>query len=254
MRRPLVAGNWKLHGSRDGNARLLAALRTGLDPGWAVDVMVCPPFVYLAEAHAALEGSPVLLGAQDVSAENQGAYTGEVSAGMLREVGGSHAIIGHSERRTLYGESDELVARKFKAVVAAGLVPVLCVGETLQEREAGTTHAVVQRQLDAVFAAVSIEEFARGVVAYEPVWAIGTGRTASPEQAQDVHAFIRHAASMRSARMAGGLRILYGGSVKGTNAQALFGMPDIDGGLIGGASLEAGDFLTICNAAAGTVT
>jgi triosephosphate isomerase len=254
MRRPLVAGNWKLHGSRAANAALLGAIRAGLDPAWPIDVMVCPPFVYLAEACATLAGSPLLVGAQNASAESQGAFTGEVSAAMLRDVGCSHAIVGHSERRALYGESDETVARKFKAVVAAGLAPILCVGETLAERKAGATHAVVQRQLDAVFAAVTPDELGLGIIAYEPVWAIGTGRTATPEQAQDVHAFIRRAVAARSARMAGELRILYGGSVKGANARALFAMPDIDGGLVGGASLDAGDYLMICGAAAGTAT
>lgn len=252
MRRPLVAGNWKLHGSRASNASLLGAIRAGLQSSWDLDVMVCPPFVYLAEVAAALQGSPMILGAQDASAEVQGAFTGEVSASMLRDVGCSHVLVGHSERRTLFGESDELVARKFRTAVAAGLSPVLCVGETLQQRQAGATEAVIRQQLDAVLAAVSDEELARGIIAYEPVWAIGTGHTASPEQAQEVHAVIRRTVLVRSARIAGELRILYGGSVKGANAQALFAMPDIDGGLVGGASLDAVDFLKICSAAAGT--
>lgn len=252
MRRPLVAGNWKLHGSRASNASLLGAIRAGLQSSWDLDVMVCPPFVYLAEVAAALQGSPMILGAQDASAEVQGAFTGEVSASMLRDVGCSHVLVGHSERRTLFGESDDLVARKFRTAVAAGLSPVLCVGETLQQRQAGATEAVIRQQLDAVLAAVSDEELARGIIAYEPVWAIGTGHTASPEQAQEVHAVIRRTVLVRSARIAGELRILYGGSVKGANAQALFAMPDIDGGLVGGASLDAVDFLKICSAAAGT--
>lgn len=254
MRRPLVAGNWKLHGSRASNASLLGAIRAGLHSGWDIDVMVCPPFVYLAEISAALQGCRVMLGAQDVAAETQGAFTGEVSAVMLREVGCSHVLVGHSERRTLFGEADELVARKFKAVVAAGMSPLLCVGETLQQRQAGTTEVVVRRQLEAVLDVVSDEELARGIIAYEPVWAIGTGHTASPEQAQEVHSVIRHAVLARSARIGGELRILYGGSVKGANARELFAMPDIDGGLVGGASLDAGDFLKICSAAAGTTT
>lgn len=252
MRRPLVAGNWKLHGSRASNASLLGAIRAGLQSSWDLDVMVCPPFVYLAEVAAALQGSPMILGAQDASAEVQGAFTGEVSASMLRDVGCSHVLVGHSERRTLFGESDDLVARKFRTAVASGLSPVLCVGETLQQRQAGATEAVIRQQLDAVLAAVSDEELARGIIAYEPVWAIGTGHTASPEQAQEVHAVIRRTVLARSARIAGELRILYGGSVKGANAQALFAMPDIDGGLVGGASLDAADFLKICSAAAGT--
>lgn len=254
MRRPFVAGNWKLHGSQTANESLLSAIRSGLDSGWAIDVMVCPPFVYLSDAARMLQGGSLLLGAQSVSAEAGGAYTGEVSAAMLKDVGCSHAIVGHSERRRLYGESDELVAGKFKAALEAGLVPVLCVGETLAEREAGRAEEVIQRQLDAVLAAVGPEGLGRGVVAYEPVWAIGTGHSATPEQAQEIHAFIRRVAASQSDRMAGGLRILYGGSVKGSNARALFAMPDIDGGLIGGASLEAGDFLTICKAAAETAT
>lgn len=252
MRRPLVAGNWKLHGSRASNASLLGAIRAGLQSSWDLDVMVCPPFVYLAEVAAALQGSPMILGAQDASAEVQGAFTGEVSASMLRDVGCSHVLVGHSERRTLFGESDDLVARKFRTAVASGLSPVLCVGETLQQRQAGATEAVIRQQLDAVLAAVSDEDLARGIIAYEPVWAIGTGHTASPEQAQEVHAVIRRTVLVRSARIAGELRILYGGSVKGANAQALFAMPDIDGGLVGGASLDAVDFLKICSAAAGT--
>jgi triosephosphate isomerase len=252
MRRPLVAGNWKLNGSRTANTSLLMALRAGL-PAAArgCDVMVCPPFVYLAEVGSAIDGSGMLLGAQDAAVESSGAFTGEVSAAMLRDVGCTHAIVGHSERRALYGETDEIVARKFQAVRAAGLQPILCVGETLQERQAGLTSEVVARQLGAVLAAVPVGEFAAAVIAYEPVWAIGTGLTATPEQAQSVHTEIRAMIAARDARMASGLRILYGGSVKGSNAGALFAMPDIDGGLVGGASLDPGDFLSICNAASG---
>jgi triosephosphate isomerase len=251
MRRPLVAGNWKLNGSRAANASLLTAVRAGLPPGRACDVMVCPPFVYLSEVIAALAGSGILVGAQNSAAEAAGAFTGEVSAAMLGDVGCSHVIVGHSERRALYGETDSVVARKFLAVRAAGLRPILCVGETLQERQAGVTQQVVSRQLAAVLDQVAIKEFATAVIAYEPVWAIGTGHTATPEQAQAVHAEIRAIVAARDARIACELRILYGGSVKGSNAAALFAMPDIDGGLVGGASLDAADFLLICNAASG---
>jgi len=217
-----------------------------------VDVMVCPPFVYLADVAAAIGGSGLLLGAQDAATESSGAFTGEVSGAMLKDIGCSHAIVGHSERRALYGEDDDIVGRKFKAVRAAGLAPVLCVGETLAERQGGMTEAVVRRQLEAVLAAVPVDEFGSAVIAYEPVWAIGTGHTATPEQAQDVHRFIRGLIAARSAKIAAELRILYGGSVKGANARALFSMPDIDGGLVGGASLDAADFLLICSAASGS--
>jgi triosephosphate isomerase (TIM) len=251
MRRPLVAGNWKLNGSRLSSANLVHAICAGLRPDRRSDVMVCPPFVYLAEVGARLGVSGVLLGAQNASAEATGAYTGEISAAMLRDVGCTHVIVGHSERRALYAESDEVVARKFIAATAAGLQPILCVGETLEERQQGHTENVVRRQLEAVLDRVPAGDFAAAVVAYEPVWAIGTGQTATPAQAQDVHAFIRGLVAARSARMAGELRLLYGGSVKGSNAAALFAMPDIDGGLVGGASLDAADFLSICSAASG---
>ncbi len=253
MRRPLVAGNWKLHGNRSANATLLGALRDGRSTAPAADIMVCPPFVYLAESQQMLDGSGILLGAQNVSCESSGAFTGEVSAGMLRDVGCTHVIVGHSERRSLYGETDDVVARKFTAARAAGLCPILCVGETLQERESGVTRDVVARQLAAVLERVPAGELAAAVVAYEPVWAIGTGRTATPAQAQEVHAFIRAIVAAQDVRISTQLRILYGGSVKGSNAAALFSEPDIDGGLVGGASLDAVDFLKICHAASGLV-
>jgi triosephosphate isomerase len=253
VRRPLVAGNWKLNGSRHSNSQLLATLREALAVDSGADVMVCPPFVYVAEIAAALAGSGILVGAQDVSAEPGGAFTGEVSATMLRDVGCSHAIVGHSERRALFGEDDALVARKFRAACSAGVSPILCVGETLEERRAGVTAEVVRKQLEAVLDAVPTQEFARCIVAYEPVWAIGTGQTASPEQAQEVHASIRGMVATRGDRMALELRIIYGGSVKGSNARALFSMPDIDGGLVGGASLDAAEFASICGAASGLV-
>ncbi len=237
MRQPLVAGNWKMHGNRAANRALLDAIVAGAGTG--AEMAVCVPFPYLAQAAERLAGTPVAWGAQNVSEHAQGAYTGEVSAAMLAEFGCRYVIVGHSERRSLYGETDELVAAKFGAVQAAGLRPILCVGETLAEREAGRTEEVVARQLDAVLAK---HAKAPTVLAYEPVWAIGTGRTATPEQAQEIHAFLRK-------RVAHGARILYGGSVKPQNASAIFAMPDVDGGLIGGASLVAEDFLAIARAA-----
>jgi triosephosphate isomerase len=227
----LVAGNWKMHGSRASIAALLDALVKENPSGCAV----CAPFPYLAQVAERLRGSQIAWGAQNVSEHAQGAYTGEVSAAMLAEFGCRYVIVGHSERRQLYGEGDALVAAKFAAVRSAGMTPILCVGETLQERDAGKTEAVVGRQLGAV-------DFGNAVLAYEPVWAIGTGRNATPEQAQEVHAFLRK-------KVPSGTPILYGGSVKPQNAAAIFAMPDVDGGLIGGASLVAKDFLDIVKAA-----
>ena len=251
MRLPLVAGNWKLNGSLAANRELLQGIIAGL-PAAGVEVMVCPPAVYLASTAAELDGTAVLLGAQNVAAQELGAYTGEVSAAMLRDVGCSHTLIGHSERRTLFGDTDDVVAAKFVAARAASVQPVLCIGETLQERQAGATMTVVRRQLDAVLNTVGADGFAGAIVAYEPVWAIGTGQTATPEQAQEVHAEIRARLANADAKLAAETRILYGGSVKGANAADLFSRQDIDGGLIGGASLQAGEFLAICQAAAGT--
>jgi triosephosphate isomerase len=251
MRKPLVAGNWKLNGSRDSNAALVGELVSRVGALDGVDIMVCPPFVYLDQVRTLLQGSGVLLGAQNLSLETAGAFTGEVSGSMLLDVGCQQVIVGHSERRALYGETDAVVAGKFQAALAQGIVPVLCVGETLDEREAGSTMAVIERQIRTVTASAGIDGFAAAAVAYEPVWAIGTGRTASPEQAQEVHAHIRSIIAAASAKIAGDLRILYGGSVKGANASALFAKEDIDGGLIGGASLDAADFAKICEAAAG---
>ncbi len=251
MRVPLVAGNWKLNGSLAANRELLREVIAGL-PATGVEVMVCPPAVYLAPVAAELTGTAVLLGAQDVSAHAQGAFTGEVSAAMLGDVGCTHTLIGHSERRTLFGDTDSLVAAKFVAARGASLQPVLCIGETLEERQAGQTMDVVGRQLDAVLNGVGAAGFAGAIVAYEPVWAIGTGQTATPEQAQEVHAEIRARLAAADAKLAAETRILYGGSVKGANAAELLSMQDIDGGLIGGASLKAGDFLAICEAAAGS--
>ncbi len=249
-RRRIIAGNWKMHGSRSHNHALIEAL---LAPDTIDDSVIClvfPPFVYLAEVARQLAGSTIGLGAQDVCAEAQGAFTGEVSGAMLADVGCTHVLVGHSERRTLYREDDALVARKFMAALAANLTPVLCVGEQLAERDAGATHAVVARQLEAVLAVAGAAGLARGIVAYEPVWAIGTGHTATREQAQDVHAFIRGRVAAHDASIAAGLAILYGGSCKAANSADLFGMPDVDGGLIGGASLKAEEFLAIWSAAA----
>ena len=245
MRRKLVVGNWKMNGSHPANAELLAAL-VGARP-YGCDVAVCVPFPYLTETATALAGSDIRWGAQDCSAHDNGAYTGEVSAAMLSEFGCRYAIVGHSERRAMHCETDALVAHKAQAALGRGITPIVCVGETLEQRETGETEIVVKRQLAAV-----IHQLAHCageiVVAYEPVWAIGTGRTATPEQAQDVHRVLRvqlHAATGRGEAM----KILYGGSVKGDNAAALFAQPDIDGGLIGGASLKAAEFVAICRAA-----
>lgn len=249
MRRPIVAGNWKMNGSRAENDRLIDAILGALPADAAAEIVVCPPFPYLGEVVRAVRGSNVTVGAQDVCAEAVGAHTGEVSAAMLRDIGCTLVLVGHSERRAIYGESDLLVARKFAAAQLKGLVPVLCVGEQLAEREAGTTFEVVGRQIDAVVELCGVQALGAAVVAYEPVWAIGTGRTASPEQAQDVHAFIRGRIAANDANIAGSLRILYGGSVKSANAAELFAKSDVDGGLIGGASLQADEFVAIAKAA-----
>ena len=240
-----------MNGSLAESRELVAALRAGVTAKAPATMLLCPPFVYLAAVRQWLEGSPIELGAQDLADKpGTGAYTGEVAGQMLRDVGCSHVIVGHSERRALYGETDAVVATKFKAAQAAGLIPIACVGETLEQREAGKTRSVIERQMAAVLDAAGAPAFAQAVVAYEPVWAIGTGRTASPEQAQEVHAFIRGMVAARDATIAAGLSILYGGSVKGSNARSLFAMPDIDGGLVGGASLVATEFLEIFRAAA----
>jgi len=250
MRDFLVAGNWKMNGDAAVNAELVAGITAGTPKTNAVKLLVCPPFPYLAAVAAGLEGSSVLLGAQTVSEHPAGAYTGEVGPAMLRELGCEYVILGHSERRALYGESSQDVAAKFAAALDVGLNPILGVGETLEERESGLTQSVINEQLAAVLEAVGIDAFATAVIAYEPVWAIGTGLTASPEQAQETHAQIRAVLAGQNAGVAEAIQILYGGSVKGDNATGLFVMPDIDGGLVGGASLKAGDFLAIAEAAA----
>jgi triosephosphate isomerase len=247
MRTPLIAGNWKMNGGLASNATLLAGL-LGDKTELSAELAVCVPAPYLAQVQSALSGSPVRWGAQDVSAHEKGAFTGEVSANMLFEFGCSYVIVGHSERRSYHAESDELVAQKALRAVTTGLTPIVCVGETLEEREQGATDAVVARQLAPVLDAVGTQ-LTSMVIAYEPVWAIGTGKTATPDMAQQVHARIRALIAERDAEGAQQVRLLYGGSMKPDNAKDLLAMPDIDGGLIGGASLNASDFLAIANAA-----
>ncbi len=251
MRRPLVAGNWKMYGSRASVKALIEGIKSGAADLRGVDVVVCPPFVYLDQAAALLQGSDIAWGAQNLcQVPGSGAYTGEISDAMLQDFSCRYVIVGHSERRNIYGEDDALVAEKFLVAARAGLTPIVCVGELLEEREDGATESVVGRQLDALLNAEGgMEALQAAVIAYEPVWAIGTGKTATPDQAQEVHAFIRSRLAERDEVLAAGMRILYGGSVKPGNAAELFGMTDIDGGLIGGASLKADDFLAICRAA-----
>jgi len=248
MRRILVAGNWKMNGSYETNKTLIESIK----PSVAicdVDILVCPPAVYISQVAELAEGTNIAWGAQNLSQEAPGAFTGEIAASMLMDLGCSHVIVGHSERRALYGETDTIVAAKVSVALEAGLKPIICVGETLEQRESNETETVVGRQLDAVIDAVGIEGIGNAVIAYEPVWAIGTGKTATPEQAQEVHAFIRNRCAEHDNSIAERVQILYGGSVKPDNAAQLFAMPDIDGGLIGGASLEAGSFVAICHAA-----
>jgi triosephosphate isomerase len=248
MRSKLVAGNWKMHGSLTENEVLVTALRSGVDSAKVYDIAVCVPFPYLAQAERLLSGGRIAWGAQDVSEHPKGAYTGEVSATMLVNFGCRYVIVGHSERRAMHGEDSALVARKMRAAQSSGLTPIVCVGETLAERESGATERVVGEQLDVVIAELGVGALSKAVVAYEPVWAIGTGKTATPAQAQAVHEFARARVGSRSREVAEGLLILYGGSVKANNARELFSMPDIDGGLVGGASLDPNEFLAICRA------
>ena len=250
MRGYLVAGNWKMNGSNAANAELVDGIVAGMPQSDSVELLICPPFPYLAAMAAKLSGTGVALGAQNVSQHQAGAYTGETAPSMLSDVGCTYVLVGHSERRAVMGESSEMVAAKFQAAQDAGLIAVLCVGETQQQREAKQTEAVVDEQLNAVIDGSGIQAFSNAVVAYEPVWAIGTGLTATPEQAQDVHRHIREVLAARDQDVADAVRILYGGSVKGDNAAGLFSKPDIDGGLIGGASLKSADFLAIAEAAA----
>ncbi|MHB0763011.1 triose-phosphate isomerase [Stutzerimonas sp. NM35] len=249
MRRPLVAGNWKMNGTRASVAELIQALRQQEFPA-AVEVVVFPSCVHVEQVVSGLTDGSIAVGAQDCAADSGfGAFTGEVSASQLADAGCGWVLVGHSERRLILGESDEVTSQKFEAALACGMTPVLCLGETLEQRQAGQTLDVVGRQLACVLATAGIASFERAVVAYEPVWAIGSGLTATPEQAQEIHAAIREQLSREDKRIADGVRILYGGSVKAENAAELFGMADIDGGLIGGASLKANDFGAICRAA-----
>jgi triosephosphate isomerase len=250
MRVKFVAGNWKMNGNRASNEALLTALVPVLAEISVVENVICPPFVYLQQVHSLIGGTITALGAQDLCQFGNGAYTGGVSAVMLKDSGCSHVIVGHSERRALFGEADAVVAEKFALARETGLVPILCVGETLAERESGATEQVVDRQLQAVMQRCGAAALGDAVVAYEPVWAIGTGKTATPEQAQAVHAFIRGRVAAANAAVAAEVRIVYGGSVKAANAEQLFAMEDIDGGLIGGAALVAEEFAAICRAAA----
>jgi triosephosphate isomerase len=249
MRRLLVAGNWKMNGSKEQAEQLVTALVQGFEGSGQVDMALCPPAVYLDQIARLLEGSEIGLGSQNSSEFESGAYTGEIAPTMLLDMGCRYAILGHSERRTIYGEADGQVAAKFEAAKSAGLVPILCVGETLDQREAGETLAVVAAQVGAVLNRLGSEAFDNAVIAYEPVWAIGTGKTATPDQAQEVHAAIRSQVANANAAIAEKVQILYGGSVNAGNAATLFSMPDIDGGLVGGASLKAEDFLAICRSA-----
>lgn len=248
MRKKLVAGNWKMHGNLAENNDLLNAVVAGVTGLRDANVAVCVPYPYLASVQEILRGTNVAWGAQNVSQFDKGAFTGEVSTAMLKDFSCTYVIVGHSERRTLFGEDNKLVAEKYVAAQKAGLIPILCVGETLEQRESNTAEQVIEEQLKAVIELAGVESLNKAVVAYEPVWAIGTGKTASPQQAQDVHEFIRKGIAALNAIVADGLTIQYGGSVKGNNAAELFAMPDIDGGLIGGASLVADDFITICSA------
>lgn len=249
MRQPIIAGNWKMNGSRESIKTLLDGIKAGIGDVKSAEVAVCAPSIYIADVAEQLNGTNIGFGGQNVSTEEKGAFTGEISTSMLLDFACKYVLVGHSERRSLYAEDDAVVAAKFAVARKAGLTPILCIGESLEERENGTTEAVVARQLDAVIDAEGIDAIADSIIAYEPVWAIGTGKTATPQQAQDVHAFIRSKLAEKSKDVADKVRIQYGGSMNAANAAELLSQPDIDGGLIGGASLVAEDFLTICKAA-----
>ncbi|AOE48989.1 triose-phosphate isomerase [Kangiella sediminilitoris] len=254
MRKTLIAGNWKMHGSQDSIKDLLNGITGQLDASMDSDILVCPPTIYIDSVKKQLENAPVAVGAQNVSEQDQGAFTGEVSGDMLRDFGVEYVLVGHSERRSLFNESDEIVAKKFAKALEHGIKPVLCIGETLEQRENGTTMAVIKQQIDAVIdfygdRDVALDKISQAVIAYEPVWAIGTGMTATPEQAQDVHSSIRNYLAETSQDTADKIQILYGGSMKASNAEQLLAQRDIDGGLIGGASLKADEFIAICKKA-----
>ena len=245
MRKTIVAGNWKMNASKDSVDNLIKDLLTGMD-GITSEVLVCAPFPYLAQVELLIQGSKVMLGAQNLNTNASGAYTGEVSADMIKDFGARHVIVGHSERRSLYGETSAMVADKTKAALNAGLTPLLCIGESIEQRDSGNTEAVIEKQLSAVIELVGIEAFNQIIIAYEPVWAIGTGVTATPEQAQEAHLFIRSLLAKNDESVAQKTPILYGGSMNASNASELISCADIDGGLIGGAALKAEDFLQIC--------
>ena len=249
MRKPIIAGNWKMNGSRSSIKELLDGIKAGMGDVKLAEVAVCAPAIYLADVSEQLAGSAIAWGGQNLSTEAKGAFTGEISADMLLDFKCEYVIVGHSERRTLYGETDEIVAEKFEVARKAGLKPILCIGESLEERESGVTIDVCARQINAVIEKSGVAALTDGVIAYEPIWAIGTGVTASPEQAQETHAAIRKMIAEKDASVAEKVRIQYGGSMNAGNAAELLSQPDIDGGLIGGASLVAEDFLTICKAA-----
>ncbi len=249
MRQPLVAGNWKMNGSGAVNTELLDGIMDGMAQVARAEVAVCAPFVYLRDLQQQLKGCEIRWGAQDLSIHDSGAYTGEIAGPMLADLECRYVIVGHSERRAYHQESNELVAEKYAAALRAKITPILCVGETLEQREQGITNDIVAAQLNAVIEHCGVDAIGSGVIAYEPVWAIGTGMTATPEQAQEVHAFIRGLIAAQNGVVAEQVRILYGGSMKPDNAAELMANPDIDGGLIGGAALKAGDFLAICKAA-----
>jgi triosephosphate isomerase len=245
MRKTIVAGNWKMNASKDSVDNLIKDLLTGMD-GITSEVLVCAPFPYLAQVELLIQGSKVMLGAQNLNTNASGAYTGEVSADMIKDFGARHVIVGHSERRSLYGETSAMVAEKTKAALNAGLTPLLCIGESIEQRDSGNTEVVIEKQLSAVIELVGIEAFNQIIIAYEPVWAIGTGVTATPEQAQEAHLFIRSLLAKNDESVAQKTPILYGGSMNASNASELISCADIDGGLIGGAALKAEDFLQIC--------
>lgn len=249
-RAKIVAGNWKMHGSLESSVELASAVHKGVAELTEVGVIVCPVSAHITSVAQAIKNTSLKVGGQNAHSENSGAFTGELSVSMLGDLGCEYLIVGHSERRQLFGETDQQVADKVEASLGHNITPILCVGETLEEREAGDLENVIGQQLDAVVSRVGIDAFAKVVVAYEPVWAIGTGKTASPEQAQEVHAMIRTMLSNHSSEVAGSISILYGGSVKPGNANDLFSQADIDGGLIGGAALDADSFIAICQAAA----
>ena len=248
MRKPLIAGNWKMNGSTDAVAQLIGGIKQGMDECIEIDVLVLPTFVHLLQVKELIEDTRILLGAQNLYVGKNGAFTGEISGAMLADIGCRYVLVGHSERRSIFKDDLPLVAEKFKAAIDAGLHPILCVGETQAEREQGVTEQVLREQIESVIAVAGIDAFQHAVIAYEPVWAIGTGLTATSEQAQAAHHFIRELIRQNKVDIGGAIRILYGGSMKPDNAGSLLAMPDIDGGLIGGASLEASGFLKICEA------